>query len=67
MGDAVSWTALGITIPVVFGTIGMGVAWGRLSATVNNGLTATVKRIEKKLDSLPCVQPHCPVDEDNEQ
>lgn len=78
MGDAVSWTALGVTIPTVIALVGMGVAYGRLSGKVNNGLTKSFadfreevkesrqevkdnfKTLWKKLDELPCRQPHCP-------
>ena len=70
-GDAVSWTALGVSIPAVALLVAGAVAWGKLTAKVNNGLSSDVKEIKSdvkegfksvwaRLDSLPCRTPHCP-------
>ena len=63
MGDAVSWTALGVAIPSTIALIGVGFWCGTLHGKVNNGLTSSVKTILQKLDRLPCLQPHCPTEE----
>ena len=69
--DAVSWTALGVSIPAVALLVAGAIAWGKLSAKVNNGLSRDVAEIKqdvkdgfssvwKRLDDLPCRTPHCP-------
>ena len=63
MGDAVSWTALGATVPIVISLVAMAFSFGKLSGKVDNGLSGSIKSINEKLDRLPCLQPHCPTEE----